>query len=63
MTSNSISKRKSRQILYNQGILEKIMKSMEDLGWECYDDVEVEIIGSKVVIKNNSKKKINAYYY
>lgn len=56
MISNSISKRKSRQILYNQGVLEKIMKSMEDLRWDCYDDVEVEIIDSKVVIRNNSKK-------
>ena len=57
MISNSISKRKSRQILYNQGVLEQIMKSMEDLSWECYDDVEVEVIDSKLVIKNNSKKK------
>ena len=55
MISNSISKRKSRQILYNQGVLEQIMKSMEDLSWDCYDDVEVEVIDSKVVIKNNSK--------
>ena len=57
MISNSISKRKSRQILYNQGVLEQIMKSMEDLSWDCYDDVEVEVIDSKVVIRNNSKKK------
>ena len=56
MISNSISKRKSRQILYNQGILEQIMKSIEDLSWDCYDDVEVEVIDSKVVIQNNSKK-------
>ncbi len=56
MISNSISKRKSRQILYNQGVLEQIMKSMEDLSWDCYDDVEVEVIDSKVVIGNNSKK-------
>ena len=55
MISNSISKRKSRQILYNQGVLEQIMKSMEDLSWDCYDDVEVEVIDSKVVIRNNSK--------
>ena len=55
MISNSISKRKSRQILYNQGVLEQIMKSMEDLSWDCYDDVEVEVIDCKVVIKNNSK--------
>ena len=56
MISNSISKRKSRQILYNQGVLEQIMKSMEDLSWDCYDDVEVEVIDSEVVIRNNSKK-------
>ena len=56
MISNSISKRKSRQILYNQGVLEQIMKSMEDLSWDCYDDVEVVVIDSKVVIRNNSKK-------
>ena len=56
MISNSISKRKSRQILYNQGILEQIAKSIEDLSWDCYDDVEVEVIDSKVVIRNNSKK-------
>ena len=60
MISNSISKRKSRQILYNQGVLEQIMKSMEDLSWDCYDDVEVVVIDSKVVIRNNSKK-LNAY--
>ena len=55
MIGDAISKRKSRQILYNQGILEKISMSMETLGWDCYDDVKVEVIDSKVVIKNNSK--------
>ena len=56
MISNPISKRRSKQILYNQGVLEKIIMSMETLDWDCYDDVEVEVIDSKVVIMNNSKK-------
>ena len=29
---------------------------METLDWDCYDDVVVEVIDSKVVIKNTSKE-------
>ncbi len=40
--------RKSREILYNQGVVSEIASSMESLGWECYDDVVVEIGGRSV---------------
>lgn len=56
MISNPISKRRSKQILYNQGVLEKIIMSMEILDWDCYDDVVVEVVDSNVVIKNTSKE-------
>lgn len=56
MISNPISKRRSKQILYNQGVLEKIIMSMETLDWDCYDDVVVEVVDSNVVIKNTSKE-------
>ena len=40
--------RKSRQILYNQGVLAKVATSMESLKWDCYDNVTVEIGGESI---------------
>ena len=40
--------RKSKQILYNQDVVGKISSLIESLGWECYDDVVVEIGGRSV---------------
>ena len=32
----------------NQGVTEKLLKVIETLGWDCYDDVTVEIGGTQV---------------
>ena len=40
--------RKSRQILYNQGVLDQVATSIESLKWDCYDDVTVEIGGGSI---------------
>jgi|TARA_R100000005_G_C4988693_1_gene196490 hypothetical protein len=42
-----ISKRKAIAIC-NQGAVDKLYSAIAELGWDCYDDVTVEIAGSSV---------------
>ena len=43
--------RKSKQILYNQDVVGKISSLIESLGWECYDDVVVELVQSSQLMQ------------
>ena len=42
-----ISKRKAIAIC-NQGAVDKLYSAIAELGWDCYDDVVVEIAGSSI---------------
>ena len=46
--SISISAKRKAIAVCNQGVSEQLLKSIEKLGWDCYDDVVVEIGGTSV---------------
>jgi len=47
MDETLISKRKAIAVC-NQGVSEKLRDLISELGWDCYDDVTVEIGGTSV---------------
>ena len=47
MDNSLIAKRKATAIC-NQGVREKLLEAIAKLGWDCYDNVAVEIGGTSV---------------
>jgi len=47
MDNSLIAKRKAIAIC-NQGVREKLLEAIAKLGWDCYDNVAVEIAGTSV---------------
>ena len=47
MDESLIAKRKAIAVC-NQGVSEKLLDVISQLGWDCYDDVSVEIGGTQV---------------
>ena len=47
MDNSLIAKRKAIAIC-NQGVSEKLLEAIAKLGWDCYDNVAVEIGGTSV---------------
>jgi hypothetical protein len=47
MDDSVIAKRKAIAVC-NQGVNEKLLDVISQLGWDCYDDVTVEIGGTQV---------------
>ena len=47
MDDSVISKRKAIAVC-NQGVSQKLLDVISQLGWDCYDDVTVEIGGTQV---------------
>jgi len=47
MDNSLIAKRKATAIC-NQGVREKLLEAIAKLGWDCYDNVAVEIAGTSV---------------
>ena len=47
MDDSLIAKRKATAIC-NQGVSEKLLEAISKLGWDCYDNVAVEIAGTSV---------------
>ena len=47
MDDSLIAKRKATAIC-NQGVREKLLEAISKLGWDCYDNVAVEIAGTSV---------------
>ena len=47
MDDSIIAKRKAIAVC-NQGVNEKLLDVISQLGWDCYDDVTVEIGGTQV---------------
>ena len=39
----SVSATRKALAVCNQGVTEQLLKAIESLGWDCYDDVTVEI--------------------
>ena len=44
----SVSAARKALAVCNQGVTEQLLKAIETLGWDCYDDVTVEIGGTSV---------------
>ena len=44
----SVSATRKALAVCNQGVTEQLLKAIESLGWDCYDDVTVEIGGTQV---------------
>ena len=44
----SISAKRKALAVCNQGVSEKLLEVISELGWDCYDDVAVEIGGTSV---------------
>ena len=44
----SISAKRKALAVCNQGVTEKLLEVISELGWDCYDDVTVEIGGTQV---------------
>ena len=44
----SVSAARKALAVCNQGVTEQLLKAIETLGWDCYDDVTVEIGGTAV---------------
>ena len=44
----SVSAARKALAVCNQGVTEQLLKAIETLGWDCYDDVSVEIGGTSV---------------
>ena len=44
----SVSAARKALAVCNQGVTEQLLKAIETLGWDCYDDVTVEIGGTQV---------------
>ena len=44
----SVSAARKALAVCNQGVTEQLLKAIESLGWDCYDDVTVEIGGTQV---------------
>ena len=44
----SVSATRKALAVCNQGVTEQLLKAIETLGWDCYDDVTVEIGGTAV---------------
>ena len=44
----SVSATRKALAVCNQGVTEQLLKAIESLGWDCYDDVTVEIGGTSV---------------
>ena len=44
----SVSATRKALAVCNQGVTEQLLKAIETLGWDCYDDVTVEIGGTSV---------------
>ena len=47
MDDSLIAKRKATAIC-NQGVSEKLLEAISKLGWDCYDNIAVEIAGTSV---------------
>ena len=47
MDDSLIAKRKALAVC-NQGVSEKLLEAIANLGWDCYDNVAVEIGGTSV---------------
>ena len=47
MDDSLIAKRKALAVC-NQGVSEKLIEAIANLGWDCYDNVAVEIGGTSV---------------
>ncbi len=47
MDDSLIAKRKALAVC-NQGVSEKLLEAISNLGWDCYDNVAVEIAGTSV---------------
>lgn len=45
---DSLTSRRRSIAICNQGVTEKLLHTISQLGWECYDDVTVEIGGTQV---------------
>ena len=46
--NESVSAKRKALAVCNQGVTEQLLKAIESLGWDCYDDVTVEIGGTQV---------------
>ena len=44
----SVSATRKALAVCNQGVTEQLLKAIETLGWDCYDDVTVEVGGTSV---------------
>ena len=47
MDDSLIAKRKALAVC-NQGVSEKLLEAIANLGWDCYDNVAVEIGGTSI---------------
>ena len=47
MDDSLIAKRKALAVC-NQGVSEKLLEAIANLGWDCYDNVSVEIGGTSI---------------
>ena len=47
MDDSLIAKRKALAVC-NQGVSEKLLEAIANLGWDCYDNVTVEIGGTSI---------------
>ena len=48
MSDNSISAKRKALAVCNQGVVEQLHDVIAQLGWDCYDNVTVEIGGTQV---------------
>ena len=46
--NDSISAKRKAIAVCNQGVVEKLYDVISKLGWDCYDDVSVEIGGTSI---------------
>ena len=55
MEETIFTKRKALAVC-NQGVSEKVLKAIQTLGWDCYDDVTVEIDSESIIIIKNQDR-------
>ena len=55
MEETIFTKRKALAVC-NQGVSEKVLKAIQTLGWDCYDDVTVEIDSESIIITKNQDR-------
>ena len=47
-TMSEITSKRKAMAVCNQGLVEQLQEIISQLGWDCYDDVTVEIGGTQV---------------